>query len=135
MREIQVEVGSNWVGKLGGNLDTKIKIRYVTQVEGNTFFTYEKTERDYSGKTVTRLATAEREAFLAAYTEKESFFKVGGQYKANGYTYYVQEVYAISNPVNEHHRKQARAIIIDSNGKRWMEMLNKYDFTHVTRVK
>jgi len=130
-----IKVGSQWVGMLGGNLQTKVKVRYVTVLNGEEFITYEKTEPDFSGRSHTVLASAGRSGFLNAFGEKEDFFRVGGKYTAYGHTYYVQEVYTVSNPVNEAYRRQARAIVINGNGKRWMEMISGYDFNLAKRVK
>lgn len=135
MGDIKVKVGSKWNGKQFGDLDTKIEVKYVTQLDGKTFITYTKNMLSFGGNRETRLATSERTAFLAAYAEKEDFFVVGGEYKGMGYTHYVQEVFTVSNPINENHRRQARAVVINKDGKRWMEMLNKCDFEYVTRVK
>jgi hypothetical protein len=135
MREIQIRVNSQWVGKLDGNADTTAKVRYVTTLKGEEYITYEKTEPNLLGEMTTRLASSGRRSFLYAFKEKEDFFVVGGQYTGSGYTYYIQEIFTVSNPINENHRKSARAVLIDQNGKRWMEMLNLWDFKYAKRVK
>ena len=99
-----IKVGSEWVGKLGGNLDIEVKVRYVTEVDGKTFITYEKSGRVF-GKPETVLSSTSQPSFLLTYKEKEDFFVLGGEYKSNRLKYYVKEIYVISIPLNSNFRK------------------------------
>jgi dihydrofolate reductase len=128
----ELKAGQKFVGV---HNEQKSAVIRATEKLGNvTYVTYLRifTGSYSSSKTI---VTSEADTFLYEYKEKEDFFVVGGQYTSGRLTYYVQELYTISSPINSNYRTQARAIIIDSVGKRWMEMLNATDYSYVKRVK
>jgi len=130
----QIEVESEWAGKLGGNAGHKVKVRYVTEVDGIEYVTYEKI---IPGRR-TILATVDSIAFIGSFEKKDSFFEVGGTYRSPGsrVTLYVQEVFTVSNPIHPRARRMARAVFINENGKRWMQMVDVDDFDYyIERVK
>lgn len=128
----KLKAGQEFVGV---HSEQKSAVIRATEKLGNvTYVTYLRIfTGSYSSSQA--IATSEADTFLCEYKEKEDFFVVGGQYRSGKLNYYVQELYTISNPITPNYRKQARAIIINADGKRWMEMLSAIDFRCSERVK
>lgn len=127
------QVGKKFVGARAATARAVIKM--VSVVDGKTFITFEFASTSKYGKESRGVATYEKTDFLYYYKEAEDFFVAGGEYKSGTHTYYVQEIFTISSPVTASYRKQARAVVIDSRGRRWMDMLNIGDFKYAKRVK
>lgn len=134
MRDKQIRVGEKYVSKAYPKQKSAV-VRHVDTLDGEKYITYDRTYvGNYTG-TIRSIETIKLFAFLDEFTEKEEFFVVGGEYKSGDLTYYIKEIYTISNPLGANYRKQARAVIINAAGKRWMEMLSGGDFAYVKRVK
>lgn len=134
MSGVKLAKGRNFVSKYYPDMKLAT-IRSVENFNGTTFVVYERT---YVGayRTVKTIEVLEKADFLVEFTEKEDFFVEGGVYEySNGVTMYVKEVFTISNPISQKYRKQARAVIINRDGTRYMEMLDGYHFPDAKRVK
>lgn len=133
MSEVKLTKGQKFVSKYYPDMKLAT-VRSVETYDGTDYVLY---ERVFNGSysTMKRLEILDRDVFLLEYQEKEDFFVVGGKYTYYNSTLYVKEVFTISNPLTPECRKQARAVVITKQGKRYMDMFDILAFDIAKRVR
>lgn len=130
MSEQQVKVDTKYTN--GSRYTAEVKL--VTKVDDVTYVTYVQTYTGPGGTPYRTVQTTPQASFLNTFRVDDPLIK-GAVYEYGGMTYYVQEVFTISNPVSDGHRKMARAVVIDQRGKRWMDMVTTGYLSGMRRVK
>lgn len=109
----------------------------VTDLPEDTFITY-RTKRLSWGNLISTVETASKDSFLIYYKKKATFFETSKAYQYRDAwvkdIYYPQEIFTVSFPVTPSYREMARAVVIKSDGTRYMTMLTKGDFESMKEV-
>lgn len=109
----------------------------VTDLPEGTFITY-KTKYLNWGSAVSTVKTTLKDTFLLYYEKKATFFETSKAYQYRDAwvkdIYYPQEIFTVSFPVTPSYREMARAVVIKSDGTRYMTMLTKGDFESMKEV-
>lgn len=130
MSNEQVKVGGKYTN--GSRYTAEVKL--VTKIDDVTYVTYVQTYTGLGGTPYRTVQTTPQASFLNTFRVDDPLGK-GAAYEYGGCTYYIQEVFTISNPVSDRHRKMARVVIIDKRGKRWMDMVTTSGLNGMKRVK